>query len=73
MRGYITEEAIIVAAESRTSSPIRIPRNDETLMHIDTEGLFPAGEGAGYAGGIISAAIDGENCGKAAASYIAGK
>ena len=73
MRGYITEEAIIVAAESRTSSPIRIPRNNETFMHIDTEGLFPAGEGAGYAGGIISAAIDGENCGKAAASYLAGK
>jgi hypothetical protein len=65
MRGYITEEAIILAAETRTSSPIRIPRDKKTLMHIEIEGLFPAGEGAGYAGGIVSAAIDGENCANA--------
>ena len=63
-------EAIMVAAESRTSSPVRIPRNNHTLMHIETEGLFPSGEGAGYAGGIVSAAIDGENCAKAAAVYV---
>jgi len=70
MRGYLTEEAVIVAAESRTSSPLRIPRDDETYMHAGTSGLFPAGEGAGYAGGIVSAAIDGENCAKAAAIYV---
>ena len=62
MKGFYTEEAQIVAPESRTSSPIRIPRNKETLMHIQIEGLFPCGEGAGYAGGIVSSAIDGENC-----------
>lgn len=61
MKGYITEEAQMHAIESRTSSPIRIPRDRETFMHIEIEGLFPAGEGAGYAGGIVSAAIDGEN------------
>ncbi len=70
MRGYITEQAIIVAAESRTSSPVRIPRNSETNMHPETDGLFPTGEGAGYAGGIVSSAIDGENCAKAAAAYL---
>jgi uncharacterized FAD-dependent dehydrogenase len=62
MNGYYTEEAQILAAETRTSSPIRIPRNPETMMHIQIEGLFPSGEGAGYAGGIVSAAIDGERC-----------
>lgn len=62
MKGYYTEEALIVSPESRTSSPIRIPRDKETLMHIDIEGLYPCGEGAGFAGGIVSAAIDGENC-----------
>lgn len=70
MKGYITEEAQILAAETRTSSPIRIPRDPETLMHITTSGLFPAGEGAGYAGGIVSAAIDGERCAEAAAKFI---
>ena len=67
MKGYFTEEAQIVSPESRTSSPVRIPRDKETLMHIEIEGLFPCGEGAGYAGGIVSAAIDGENCADAAA------
>jgi len=62
MRGYFTEEAQILAAETRTSSPIRIPRDNNSLMHIEIEGLFPSGEGAGYAGGIVSAAIDGERC-----------
>ena len=60
--GFYTENAQILACESRTSSPVRIPRNKENLMHIQAEGLYPAGEGAGYAGGIVSAAIDGENC-----------
>jgi uncharacterized FAD-dependent dehydrogenase len=71
MKGYFTEEAQVLAAETRTSSPVRIPRNKESLMHIEIEGLFPCGEGAGYAGGIISSAIDGENCAEAAAEYIA--
>lgn len=62
MKGYFSDEAQILAVESRTSSPLRIPRDKETLMHIQIEGLFPAGEGAGYAGGIVSAAIDGERC-----------
>lgn len=60
MKGYFTEEAILVATESRTSSPIRIPRHEKTLQHVQIKGLYPCGEGAGYAGGIISAAIDGE-------------
>jgi uncharacterized FAD-dependent dehydrogenase len=71
MKGYFTEEAQVLTAETRTSSPVRIPRNKESLMHIEIEGLFPCGEGAGYAGGIISSAIDGENCAEAAAEYIA--
>ncbi|WP_396166388.1 NAD(P)/FAD-dependent oxidoreductase [Flavobacterium sp.] len=62
MRGYMTNEAILHAPESRTSSPVRIPRNEETLEHVQIKGLYPCGEGAGYAGGIISAAIDGEKC-----------
>ncbi len=62
MKGYVTEEAQILAGETRTSSPIRILRDRETFMHPEVDGLFPAGEGAGYAGGIISAAIDGERC-----------
>ncbi len=60
MKGYYTNEAILVATESRTSSPIRIPRNEETLAHPQIKNLFPCGEGAGYAGGIVSAAMDGE-------------
>jgi uncharacterized protein len=62
MRGYLTNEAILHAPESRTSSPVRIPRDPETLEHLQIKGLYPCGEGAGYAGGIISAAIDGEKC-----------
>lgn len=62
MRGYMTNEAILHAPESRTSSPVRIPRDIETLEHLQIKGLYPCGEGAGYAGGIISAAIDGEKC-----------
>lgn len=70
MKGYYTEEAQILAVETRTSSPIRIPRDKETLMHIGVNGLFPSGEGAGYAGGIISAAIDGERSAEAVARYL---
>ena len=60
LKGYYTNEAVIVAVESRTSSPIRIPRDIETLQHPQIDNLFPCGEGAGYAGGIVSAAMDGE-------------
>jgi len=70
MRGFLTAEANIVATESRTSSPIRIPRDPGTMMHPEVEGLFPCGEGAGYAGGIISAAMDGQNVARAAARVL---
>lgn len=66
MKGYYTNEAILVGVESRTSSPVKIPRDKQTLQHPQVAGLFPCGEGAGYAGGIISAAIDGINCALAA-------
>ncbi|MBK6520847.1 MAG: FAD-binding protein [Sphingobacteriaceae bacterium] len=62
MRGYLTNEALIVGVESRTSTPVRIPRDNETLQHPQLKNLFPCGEGAGYAGGIVSAAMDGERC-----------
>jgi len=65
MRGYYTREAVMVATESRTSSPVRIPRDKETLQHVQIKGLYPCAEGAGYAGGIVSAAIDGERCAEA--------
>ena len=70
MRGFVTNEAVVVGVESRTSSPVRIPRDPATLMHPETAGLFPAGEGAGYAGGIISAALDGERIAEAVKNYI---
>jgi uncharacterized FAD-dependent dehydrogenase len=60
IRGYLTNEAVLVATESRTSSPVRIPRNPETGEHPQVKNLYPCGEGAGYAGGIVSAAMDGE-------------
>jgi len=69
MRGYLTNEAVLLATESRTSSPVRIPRDAVTLMHPEVAGLFPCGEGAGYAGGIMSAAIDGERCAAAAIAF----
>ncbi len=68
-KGLYSQEAIILAPESRTSAPVRIKRDKETLMHVQIEGLFPCGEGAGYAGGIVSAAIDGERCAEAAARF----
>ena len=66
MKGYYTNEAQILGVESRTSSPVRIPRDKETLEHPQMKRLFPCGEGAGYAGGIVSAAMDGERCAEAA-------
>ena len=69
MRGFVTDDAVVVGVESRTSTPVRIPRDADTLMHVEVEGLFPAGEGAGYAGGIISAALDGERVADAVARY----
>lgn len=71
MRGYLTEEAAVIGTESRTSSPVRIPRDPQTLMHEDALGLFPCGEGAGYAGGIISAAMDGQNVARAVHIFLA--
>lgn len=68
MRGYITEECNLVGFETRTSSPVRIPRDESTLQHPEIEGLFPCGEGAGFAGGIVSAALDGMRCAEAAAN-----
>lgn len=65
MPGYLTEEAILVGFETRTSSPVRIPRDPATLQHPDVKGLFPCGEGAGFAGGIVSAALDGIRCAEA--------
>ncbi|MFI3297027.1 MAG: NAD(P)/FAD-dependent oxidoreductase [bacterium] len=62
MKGFVTNDAIVVGVESRSSSPVRIPRNSETMEHVTVHGLYPAGEGSGYSGGITSSAIDGENC-----------
>jgi uncharacterized FAD-dependent dehydrogenase len=70
MRGYLSNEAVIVGVESRTSSPVRIPRDNETLQHPQIKGLYPCGEGAGYAGGIVSAAIDGQKCANKIAKYF---
>lgn len=69
--GFMTNEAVMIGVETRTSAPIRIIRDRETLQHITIKGLFPCGEGAGYAGGIVSAAIDGERCAQAVANYLA--
>ena len=71
MRGYVTEEAVLVGVESRTSSPVRIPRHPESLEHPEVRGLFPCGEGGGYAGGIVSAAMDGVRVAEKAASRAA--
>ncbi len=70
MKGYFTDQANVIATESRTSAPLRIPRDPATRMHPQVEGLFPAGEGAGYAGGIISAAMDGQNAARAVARWM---
>jgi uncharacterized FAD-dependent dehydrogenase len=68
--GFLTNEATLIAVETRTSSPIRIVRDHETLQHIRVQGLFPCGEGAGYAGGIVSAGVDGERCAEMVAAYL---
>ncbi len=72
MRGFVTNQAVVLGVESRTSSPVRIPRNPDTLQHPNVLGLFPCGEGAGYAGGIVSSAVDGERCAEAMARYLGG-
>lgn len=70
MHGFVTNDALLLAVESRTSSPVRIPRDKETLQHVELQGLYPCGEGAGYAGGIVSSAIDGIRCIEAFAATI---
>ncbi|MCM1484029.1 MAG: FAD-dependent monooxygenase [Muribaculaceae bacterium] len=69
-RGFLTNEAVLIGDETRTSAPVRVLRHADTLEHVQVHGLFPCGEGAGYAGGIVSAAIDGERCADAVASYL---
>lgn len=68
LKGYTSQDAILVGFETRTSSPVRIPRDDRTLQHPEIKGLYPCGEGAGYAGGIVSAALDGIRCAEASTS-----
>ena len=68
--GFLTNEAVMIGVETRTSSPVRIIRHPETLQHVRLEGLFPCGEGAGYAGGIVSAGVDGERCAESCARYL---
>lgn len=68
--GFLTNEAVLIGVETRTSAPVRIPRDNEQLCHIQIQGLYPCGEGAGYAGGIVSAAIDGERCADAVAAIL---
>lgn len=69
-RGFLTNEAVLIATETRTSSPVRIVRDPMTLQHVRIQGLFPCGEGAGYAGGIVSAGVDGERCAEMCAAYV---
>jgi hypothetical protein len=69
-KGFLTDEAVVLGTESRTSSPVRIPRDPETLQHVQLKGLYPCGEGAGYAGGIASSALDGERCAVMAATAM---
>jgi uncharacterized FAD-dependent dehydrogenase len=69
-KGFLTNEATVIAIETRTSAPVRIPRDKELLQHVSIQGLFPCGEGAGYAGGIVSAAVDGERCAEALSAYM---
>ena len=69
-RGFLTNDATVIGVETRTSSPVRIPRDAELLHHVDLQGLYPCGEGAGYAGGIVSSAIDGERCAEALAGSL---
>lgn len=68
--GFLTNEATVIGVETRTSSPVRIVRDAQTLQHVTFPGLFPSGEGAGYAGGIVSAGVDGERCAEAVSQYL---
>ena len=68
--GFLTNDAIVIGVETRTSSPVRIPRDKLSLCHVSLQGLYPCGEGAGYAGGIVSSAIDGERCAESLAQYL---
>ena len=68
--GFLTNEAVLIATETRTSSPVRIVRDPATLQHVTVQGLFPCGEGAGYAGGIVSVGVDGERCAEMCAQYV---
>ena len=68
--GFLTNEAVLIGVETRTSSPLRIVRDGDTLQHVRIQGLFPCGEGAGYAGGIVSAGVDGERCAEMCAAYL---
>ena len=72
-RGFLTNEALMIGVETRTSAPVRIVRDRDTLQHIRLRGLFPCGEGAGYAGGIVSAGVDGERCAEAASQFLSNK
>lgn len=72
MKGFLTNDAVVAGVESRTSSPVRIPRDPTTLQHVSVKGLFPCGEGAGYAGGIVSCAMDGERVADAVAKFLTG-
>ncbi|MFT5338020.1 MAG: putative FAD-dependent dehydrogenase [Luteibaculaceae bacterium] len=73
MPGYVHPDSVLIGVETRTSSPLRIPRDKESLMHPEIQGLFPCAEGAGFAGGIVSAAIDGERCALAAIAFLSGE
>jgi hypothetical protein len=70
MNGYLTNEAAILGVESRTSSPVRIPRDPESMQHVRISGLYPCGEGSGYAGGIVSSAVDGIKAAEAISKEI---
>ena len=70
MSGYLTDEALMIGFETRTSCPVRVPREDETLQHPEVENLYPCGEGAGYAGGIVSAALDGMRVAEAIGKHV---
>jgi len=70
MKGYYTNDAIVVATESRTSSPVRIPRDADSCQHPQIKNLYPCGEGAGYAGGIVSAAMDGQKLAQSIAAQL---
>jgi hypothetical protein len=70
MKGFLTNDAVVLGVESRTSSPVRIPRNSETMEHIQIAGLYPCGEGSGYAGGIVSSAVDGMKAAEAVAGHL---